>query len=157
MGVGVTFAEAYRKAQLGASNAIPSSGTAFVSVRDQDKAAAVEVASELTKLGFDIVATRGTALVLEEAGVPVTAINKVREGRPHNVDMIKNGDIQLIINTTEGRQAIADSAEIRSSAESNGVYYTTTIAGGAAVVDALAHGQEDTVHRLQEMHEELYE
>ena len=157
MGVGVTFAEAYRKAQLGANNAIPSSGTAFISVRDPDKAAAVEVAQGLSALGFNIVASRGTALVLEEAGVTVQAINKVREGRPHNVDMVKNGEIQLIINTTEGRQAIADSAEIRSSAESNGVYYTTTIAGGAAVVDALAHGQEDSVHRLQEMHEELYE
>ena len=157
MGVGLTFAEAYRKAQLGANNAIPESGTAFISVRDPDKAAAVKVASGLAMLGFDIVATRGTALMLEEAGVPVTAVNKVREGRPHNVDMIKNGGIQMIINTTEGREAIADSAEIRSSAESNGVYYTTTIAGGAAVVDALARGQEDGVHRLQEMHEELYE
>ena len=157
MGVGSSFAEAYRKAQLGANNEIPTTGTVFISVRDKDKQEAVAVASGLAKLGFKVVATRGTALVLEEAGVNVELINKVREGRPHNVDLIKNGDIQLIINTTEGRQAIADSSAIRSSAESNGVYYTTTIAGGAAVVEALAFGQEDAVHRLQELHEGLNE
>ena len=155
MGVGSTFAEAYRKAQLGASSPIPESGSVFLSVRDIDKAPLVPVAQQLIELGFSLVATGGTASYLEQAGIPVERVNKVTEGRPHIVDMIKNGKVQMIINTTEGRQAIADSSTIRSSAEGSGVYYTTTLAGGEAVVMALSNQAENRVYRLQDMHIEL--
>ena len=155
MGVGDTFAEAYAKAQLGASDEIPTGGTAFISVRDRDKAGAPEVAGKLVAQGFKLVATRGTAKVLAEAGIPVEVVNKVKEGRPHIVDMIKNGKVHLILNTTEGRQAIADSSTIRSTAESNGVYYTTTLAGGNAVCQALSHGPQFIVRKLQELHEAM--
>ncbi|MBK6961717.1 MAG: carbamoyl-phosphate synthase large subunit [Gammaproteobacteria bacterium] len=152
MGVGATFAEAYAKAQLGAGDEIPVSGTAFVSVRERDQPGVVEVARELHALGFRLVSTRGTAALIAAAGIPVEVVNKVKEGRPHIVDMIKNGQIDLIVNTTEGRKAIADSAAIRASAESKGVYYTTTLAGGNAVCTALRHGQARTVRSLQELH-----
>ncbi len=152
MGVGATFAEAYAKAQLGAGDEIPTSGTAFVSVRERDQPGVVEVARELHALGFRLVCTRGTAALVAAAGIPVEVVNKVKEGRPHIVDMIKNGQIDLIVNTTEGRKAIADSAAIRASAESKGVYYTTTLAGGNAVCTALGHGQARTVRSLQELH-----
>ena len=102
-----------------------------------------------------MVATRGTAQALKTAGIDVTTVNKVSEGRPHVVDMIKNGEINLVLNTTEGRAAIADSSEIRSGAEAKGVYYTTTLAGGEAVAMALTSGQEDEVHRLQDLHKGL--
>ncbi|MCK9468962.1 MAG: carbamoyl-phosphate synthase large subunit [Porticoccaceae bacterium] len=156
MGVGDTFAEAYAKAQLGASDEIPAKGTAFISVRERDKSGVAEVASQLVALGFSLVATRGTAEVLSKAGIEVEVVNKVKEGRPHIVDMIKNGRIQLILNTTEGRQAIADSSTIRSTAESNGVYYTTTLAGGNAVCQAIAHGQPFKVRKLQELNEIMW-
>lgn len=110
------------------------------------------MASTLASLGFDLVATRGTAKVLSEAGLTVEIVNKVKEGRPHIVDMIKNEKIDLIINTTEGRQAIADSATIRSGAEQFGVYYTTTLAGGEAVCMALKEGSDTKVRSLQELH-----
>jgi carbamoyl-phosphate synthase large subunit len=152
MGVGATFAEAYAKAQLGAGDEIPASGTAFVSVRERDQHGVVAVARELHALGFRLVCTRGTAALVAAAGIPVEVVNKVKEGRPHIVDMIKNGQIDLIVNTTEGRKAIADSAAIRASAESKSVYYTTTLAGGNAVCTALRHGQARTVRSLQELH-----
>ncbi len=152
MGVGATFAEAYAKAQLGAGDELPVRGTAFVSVRERDRPAVVAVARELHELGFRLVCTRGTAEVVAAAGLPVEVVNKVKEGRPHIVDMIKNGQIELIVNTTEGRKAIADSATIRASAESNGVYYTTTLAGGHAVCMALRHGSITAVRSLQELH-----
>ena len=155
MGVGDTFAEAYAKAQLGASDEIPRTGTAFISVREQDKPGVASVARQLAEQGFALVATRGTADILRGAGLEVEVVNKVKEGRPHIVDMIKNGKVQLILNTTEGRQAIADSSTIRSTAESNGVYYTTTLAGGNAVCQALAHGNEFRVRKLQELHESM--
>jgi carbamoyl-phosphate synthase large subunit len=155
MGVGTTFGEAYRKAQLGTNSPIPDSGSVFLSVRDADKAPLVDVARDLSNMGFTIVATAGTAKFLADAGVDVVRVNKVSEGRPHIVDMIKNGEISTIINTTEGRQAVADSATIRSSAESSDVYYTTTLAGGAAVVMALSNKAENMVYRLQDLHEEL--
>tara|TARA_B110000483_G_C18206728_1_gene548173 strand:+ start:684 stop:3908 length:3225 start_codon:yes stop_codon:yes gene_type:complete len=155
MGVGTTFGEAYRKAQLGTNSPIPDSGSVFLSVRDADKAPLVDVARDLSNMGFTIVATAGTAEFLADAGVDVVRVNKVSEGRPHIVDMIKNGEISTIINTTEGRQAVADSATIRSSAESSDVYYTTTLAGGAAVVMALSNKAENMVYRLQDLHEEL--
>ncbi|WP_096086095.1 carbamoyl-phosphate synthase large subunit [Agaribacterium haliotis] len=152
MGTGDTFAEAFAKAQVGSGSAIPTEGSAFLSVRDFDKDGIVVVAKELKDLGFNIVATRGTAKVIEEAGIAVQVVNKVAEGRPHAVDMIKNGEIQLIINTTEGKAAIQDSASIRRSAEANHVYYTTTLAAGNALCMALRFGQEQTVRPLQELH-----
>ena len=108
MGVGDSFAEAYSKAQLAANDEIPASGLAFLSVRDVDKAGIVDVARQLLDIGFVLVATRGTAEVIAKAGLEVQVINKVLEGRPHIVDMIKNDQVQLIVNTTEGRQAIAE-------------------------------------------------
>jgi len=155
MGVGKTFAEAYRKAQQGAGSPIPTGGCAFLSVRDVDKTKLVEVARKLKGQGFSLVATRGTADLLTKADIEVEAVNKVREGRPHIVDMIKNDEISLIINTTEGRQAIADSSTIRSSAEQAGVYYTTTIAGGEAIAMALESAEENRVYRIQDLHKEL--
>jgi carbamoyl-phosphate synthase large subunit len=155
MGVGATFAEAYGKAELGASDEIPSKGTAFVSVRERDKDQVAELAKQLSDLGFNLVATKGTATIIEQAGVPVTLVNKVQEGRPHIVDMIKSDKIDLIINTTEGRQAISDSSAIRSSAEQHRVYYTTTLAGGSAVCQALSYKGDTTVRRIQSLHEEI--
>lgn len=152
MGVGDTFAEAYAKAQLGANDEIPTKGTAFISVRERDKEGVVDVARSLIDLGFKLMATRGTAEVITKAGLNVEVVNKVKEGRPHIVDKIKNGKVHLILNTTEGRVAIADSSTIRSTAESNGVYYTTTLAGGHAVCQALAYGNQYSVRKLQELH-----
>jgi carbamoyl-phosphate synthase large subunit len=155
MGVGDTFAEAYAKAQEGAGEAIPSSGTAFLSVRDFDKDGIVPVAKELAGLGFALVATRGTAKVIAAAGLEVKQVNKVAEGRPHIVDMIKNDEINVVINTTEGRQAIRDSSSIRRSAENHNVYYTTTLAGATAICMALRFGPLREVRRLQELHRRI--
>ncbi|MGH1371385.1 MAG: carbamoyl-phosphate synthase large subunit [Cellvibrionaceae bacterium] len=152
MGVGDTFAEAYAKAQLGASDEIPTSGRVFVSVRDCDKEGLLPVAKELVDLGFELVATRGTAKYLTENGLDVATVNKVVEGRPHVVDMIKNDEISMVFNTTEGKQAIKDSASIRRGAENHRVYYTTTIAGAEAVCMALRFGQQTQVRSLQELH-----
>ncbi len=152
MGVGSTFAEAYAKSQTGSGTGIPSSGTAFLSVRDFDKDGIVVVARELSELGFKLVATRGTAQVIRTAGIDVENVNKVLEGRPHAVDMIKNREIQLVINTTEDKQAISDSASIRRSAEANHVCYTTTLAAGNAICMALRFGKELEVRRLQDLH-----
>ncbi|MGB0449749.1 MAG: carbamoyl-phosphate synthase large subunit [Porticoccaceae bacterium] len=155
MGVGTTFAEAYGKAELGASDEIPTSGTAFVSVRERDKDQVPELAKQLSDLGFKLVATKGTAAIIEQAGLPVSLVNKVQEGRPHIVDMIKSDKIDLIINTTEGRQAISDSSAIRSSAEQHRVYYTTTMAGGGAVCQALSYQGGTAVRRIQTLHQEI--
>jgi carbamoyl-phosphate synthase large subunit len=154
MGVGATFGEAYGKSQLGAGSKLPEGGRAFISVRDVDKSGVVAVAKNLLELGFSLVATRGTAKVLSAAGFDVDVVNKVVEGRPHVVDMIKNDEVTLIINTTEGRQATRDSAPIRRSAEARRVYYTTTLAGGEAVAMALRAGGEIEVRRLQDLHKE---
>jgi len=155
MGVGGTFAEAYGKAELGASDEIPTKGTVFVSVRERDKEQVPELAKQLSDLGFKIVATKGTANIIEQAGIAVSLVNKVQEGRPHIVDMIKSDKINLIINTTEGRQAISDSSAIRSSAEQHRVYYTTTMAGGSAVCQALNFRGPTTVRRIQTLHKEI--
>ncbi|NIB44602.1 carbamoyl-phosphate synthase large subunit [Pseudomaricurvus alkylphenolicus] len=152
MGVGDTFAEAYSKAQLGAGDEIPTTGKVFISVRDFDKEGLLPVAKDVIDLGFDIVATRGTAKYLQEKGLEVEVVNKVVEGRPHIVDMIKNDEISMVFNTTEGKQAIKDSASIRRSAENHRVYYTTTIAGAEAVCMALKSGQQQQVRSLQELH-----
>ena len=155
MGLGETFAEAFQKAQSGAGSILPSGGKAFISVRDADKEGAIEVSRQLAELGFELVATHGTQKVLSEAGLHVELINKVAEGRPHIVDSLKNKEIDLIINTTEGRKAIADSASIRRTALQNKVFYTTTLAGGDAVCQAIAGGDNYTVRRLQDVHGEL--
>ena len=156
MGVGDSFAEAYGKAQKGAGDTIPTSGRAFISVRDVDKDGIVAVAQSLSEQGFELVATRGTYDVLTNAGLQAEVVNKVAEGRPHIVDMIKNDEISLIINTTEGRQATKDSSSIRRSAESHFVYYTTTLAGGDAVSQALrVGGNDEQVRSLQSLHQRL--
>ncbi len=155
MGVGDTFAEAFAKAQLGAGDKIPTSGTAFISVRDFDKSGVVAVGKDLAELGFKLVATRGTGKMLQEAGLEVAIVNKVAEGRPHIVDMMKNGEIDLVINTTEGKQATKDSASIRRSAENTSIYYTTTLAGARAVCMAARFGEQHEVRRLQDLHKRI--
>lgn len=153
MGIGDSFAEAFAKAQVGANEILPcNGGKAFLSVREDDKVLAVKVARDLVELGFEIISTSGTAKVIEEAGIPVKRINKVTEGRPHIVDMIKNREINLIINTTEGRQSIADSYSIRCNALQQKICITTTIAGGQAVCEAIKFGIEKNVRRLQDLH-----
>jgi len=155
MGVGLTFAEAFAKSQLGAGDVIATSGTVFISVRDADKPAVPAMARRFHELGFNIVATHGTADVIEEAGLPVTHVNKVKEGRPHVVDMIKNEEIDLIVNTTEGKQAIADSSTIRRTALRHDVFCTTTIASALAVCEALQFGDNLSVYTIQELHARL--
>ncbi|OEC34359.1 carbamoyl-phosphate synthase large subunit [Pseudomonas cuatrocienegasensis] len=152
MGVGDTFGEAFAKAQSGASEILPNAGVAFISVRDDDKPLVAGVARDLIGLGFEVVATAGTAKLIEAAGLPVRRVNKVTEGRPHVVDMIKNDEVTLIINTTEGRQSIADSYSIRRNALQHKIYCTTTIAAGQAICEALKFGPEKTVRRLQDLH-----
>ena len=155
MGVGTTFAEAYAKAQMGAGDVIETSGNAFISVRDRDKPDVVEVAEKLQALGYSLVATHGTAKVIGDAGLSVTAVNKVLEGRPHIVDMLKNDEIQVVFNTTEGKQAIADSSTIRRTALRHDVYCTTTIAGALAVCEAVDFGNKMSVYTIQNLHAEL--
>ncbi len=155
MGTGRFFGEAYAKAQLAAGIVLPTSGTAFLSVRERDKPGAVTLARILVDRGFELVATEGTALALEEAGVPCRRVNKVREGRPHVVDMIKNDEISLIVNTTEGRQAIRESHSIRREAVHRKVTYYTTIAAAKATCVALEYLDAAEVNRLQDLHLEL--
>jgi carbamoyl-phosphate synthase large subunit len=152
MGIGDSFDEAFAKAALASGERLPAQGTAFMSVRDVDKPGAEKVARDLVDAGFKLIATTGTAKALRDAGIDVQRVNKVREGRPHIVDAIKNGQVQLIINTTEGRKAIADSAQIRQSALQTKVTYTTTLAGGEAFCRAIKFGPERTVRRLQDLH-----
>ncbi|WP_019590693.1 carbamoyl-phosphate synthase large subunit [Thioalkalivibrio sp. ALE20] len=154
MGVGRSFAEAFAKSQLGAGVRLPSTGKAFVSVRDIDKPEVIGIARRLVELGFEVLATRGTAGLLEEQGIAVTRVNKVTEGRPHIVDMIKNDEVSFIINTVEGKQSTADSYTIRREALMHKVGYTTTIAGARATVQALDHLEGSDVFRLQSLHEE---
>ncbi|WP_295799350.1 carbamoyl-phosphate synthase large subunit [uncultured Microbulbifer sp.] len=155
MGVGETFAEAFDKGLLGAGDNLPESGKVFISVKDVDKSGAVEVARELLGLGFELVATRGTARVLQDAGITVTTVNKMSEGRPHIVDMIKNDEIALVVNTTEGRQAIRDSSDIRRSAENHQVCYTTTLAAARAMAMAMQIAEPLKVRRLQDLHQRV--
>ena len=152
MGAGETFGEAFFKAQLGAGEKLPTEGNVFISVRDADKEGVLDVAKGLKALGFNILATSGTYKALNDAGIEVKRVNKVNEGRPHVVDMIKNDEIAMSVNTTEGPVAIADSAAIRRSALQHKVYYTTTLAGAEAVVKALESDGLQTVRRLQELH-----
>jgi carbamoyl-phosphate synthase large subunit len=154
MGVGRSFGEAFAKAQIGAGEDLPRSGRVFISVRNADKEDAVQVAAELVKQGFTIVATRGTAVAISAGGIRCELANKVTEGRPHIVDMIKNEQIDLIVNTTEGKQAIADSYTIRGAALQHKVPYSTTIAHAYATSLALTCMDSPTVERLQDLHQE---
>jgi carbamoyl-phosphate synthase large subunit len=155
MGIGRNFGEAFAKSLLASGTELPSPGNALISVREVDKSAAIDVARALIELGFSLIATRGTARTLAEAGLPCEQVNKVLEGRPHVVDRIKNDEVCFIINTTEGKQAIADSFTIRRSALQHKVTYTTTIAGARATVLALKTTDIREVNRLQDLHKEL--
>lgn len=152
MGIGNTFAEAFSKALQGSGHHIPAAGCVFISVRDEDKHEAVKLAKHLIDQGYTIVATHGTARAILEAGLDCELVNKVAQGRPHIVDRIKNDDIDLIINTTEGQQAIADSLTIRRHAMKHKVPLTTTITGGHAICLALAHNDKFSATSLQRLH-----
>jgi len=155
MGVGRSFGEAFGKSQIAAGSSLPQSGMAFLSVREADRPGIAAIARGLVEVGFTIVATRGTSAVLDKAGIANQVVNKVTEGRPHIVDMIKNDEINLIINTTEGPQAIADSYTIRRNALQHKVAYTTTLAGGEAICIALQEKDMSEVNRLQDLHQEI--
>ncbi len=152
MGVGASFGEAYAKAQRAASARLSQSGVILISIRDVDKPKILPISRDLVSKGFRIVATRGTAQALLDAGIPCAKVNKVNEGRPHIVDMIKNGGVQLIINTTEGKKAIADSFTIRREALQHQVTYTTTVAGARATCFALSELDAGGIYRLQDLH-----
>ena len=156
MGVGRTFAEAFVKSQFAGGTRLPKSGKVFISVKDQDRAKAVDVARELSELGFALIATRGTGAAIEAAGLKVVVVNKVAEGRPHIVDMIKNNEVALIINTVEEkRQAIVDSRSIRTSALAQRVTLYTTIEGARAACAGMRHLEELETYSLQSLHAEL--
>jgi carbamoyl-phosphate synthase large subunit len=155
MGTGNTFGEAYAKAQAASGVILPTRGLCFISVRDRDKPAAALLAKMLIERGFEIAATGGTAQVLEDAGIVCRRVNKVREGRPHVVDMIKNDEVALIVNTTEGKQAVRESRSIRREAVARRVTYYTTVNGARATCDALDHLGDIEVNRLQDLHKEL--
>ncbi|HJY36337.1 MAG TPA: carbamoyl-phosphate synthase large subunit, partial [Steroidobacteraceae bacterium] len=155
MGTGRSFGEAYAKAQLASGVVLPTRGVCLLSVRDRDKPAAVTLARRLVAQGFEIVATSGTAQAIIDAGIECRRANKVREGRPHIVDMIKNDEISLIVNTTEGKQAIFESRSIRREAVHKRVTYYTTVAAGLATCDAIAHMNDVDVNRLQDLHQSV--
>ena len=152
MGVGKTFGEAFAKAMEGVGNRLPRSGKALLSVRDADKHRIVQVSRDLVELGFEVYATGGTCTSISEAGIDCMRVNKVYEGRPHIVDMIKNDEFKLIINTTEGKQAILDSASIRRAALQHKVSYTTTLSGAEAAILAMRHPDEKSVSSLKELY-----
>jgi carbamoyl-phosphate synthase large subunit len=154
MGTGRTFGEAYAKAQSASGVTLPRQGVCFISVRDRDKPGAVQLGRRLIERGFSLLATEGTARALAEAGLECRRVNKVHEGRPHVVDMIKNDEIDLIINTTEGKLAILESNSIRREAVHRRVTYYTTLAAGLATCEALDHLDEVEVNRLQDLHQE---
>ena len=155
MGTGTNFSEAYAKAQLGAGEKIPEAGSVFLSVRDSDRPFVGELAKEFHDLGFKIIATKGTARSISEKDIPVEVIKKVAEGRPHVVDAMKNSEVNLIVNTTEGRQSIQDSSSIRRTALEERIYCTTTIEGGRAVCSVLRNKDQWSVERLQDLHAKI--
>jgi carbamoyl-phosphate synthase large subunit len=156
MGVGETFAEAFVKSQLAASVKLPKDGKIFISVREADKPGVVEIARSLEQLGFTLLATRGTAAVIKDAGVAVTVVNKVAEGRPHIVDMIKNGEVSLIVNTVDSKpSAMRDSYSIRHAALQGRVTYYTTLAGARAACAGMQHLVELQVYDLQALQQRL--
>jgi carbamoyl-phosphate synthase large subunit len=154
MGTGRTFGEAYAKAQAASGVTLPRSGLVLISVRERDKPGAVVLAKKLVDYGFELAATDGTARVINEAGIPCKRANKVREGRPHIVDMIKNDEFAMIVNTTEGKTAIRESNSIRREAVHKRVTYYTTLAGALATCEALEHLDSVEVNRLQDLHKE---
>jgi carbamoyl-phosphate synthase large subunit len=154
MGTGRTFGEAYAKAQAASGVTLPRSGVVLISVRDRDKAGAVVLARKLIEHGFELAATDGTARVINEAGIDCKRANKVREGRPHIVDMIKNDEFAMIVNTTEGKTAITESNSIRREAVHKRVTYYTTLAGALATCEALDHLDAVEVNKLQDLHKE---
>ncbi|WP_343584686.1 carbamoyl-phosphate synthase large subunit [Herbaspirillum sp.] len=157
MGVGKTFGEAFVKSQMGAGVKLPKAGKVFLSVKNSDKPRAVQVARDLVALGFSVVATKGTAAAISAAGIPVATVNKVVEGRPHIVDMVKNNEIALVINTVEEkRNAIADSGAIRTSALAARVTTFTTIAGAEAAVEGMRHLDALDVYDLQGLHKAIH-
>ncbi len=151
MGIANRFGQAYARAQLGASVQIKQRRKAFVSVRDADKSRVGEIAKRLVALGFEVLSTRGTLRVLEAMGIPSTSVNKVTEGRPHIVDFIKNNEIDFVVNTTEGKQAISDSFTIRESALLHQVCYTTTLSGAEAACLAMKYEDRSVVTCLQDL------
>jgi carbamoyl-phosphate synthase large subunit len=156
MGVGKTFGEAFVKSQLGAGATLPRGGKAFISVKQSDKPRAVEIARGLAAQGFEIAATKGTAAAISAAGISCQIVNKVTEGRPHIVDMIKNNEIAMVVNTVEERRnAIADSRLIRTSALLARVTTYTTIAGAEAAVDGMQYIDNLSIISVQEMHAQL--
>jgi carbamoyl-phosphate synthase large subunit len=155
MGTGRSFGEAYAKAQLASSVVLPTRGQCLISVRERDKELAASLASKLLARGFEIIATAGTAKVIAAAGLAVRTVNKVREGRPHIVDMIKNDEIALIVNTTEGKQATLESRSIRREAVHRKVTYYTTINAALATCEALDHLDSGEVNLLQDLHKEV--
>jgi carbamoyl-phosphate synthase large subunit len=156
MGVGESFAEAFVKSQLAAGVKLPTTGKVFISVRDEDKSGAVDIARALTKIGFAIIATRGTAAAISEAGVEVTVVNKVAEGRPHIVDMIKNNEISLIVNTVDSRPVtMRDSYSIRHAALQGRVTYYTTLSGARAACVGMQHMTGLQVYDVQAQHRRL--
>jgi carbamoyl-phosphate synthase large subunit len=148
MGIDASFGRAFAKSQIGAGLKLPLTGTVFISLKEADKAAAIAPARTLASMGFDIIATRGTAKALKSAGLEVRVINKVLEGRPHIVDALKNGEVQLVFNTTEGAQALADSMSIRRTALIGKVPYYTTMAGALAATEAIRALQEGALDVL---------
>jgi carbamoyl-phosphate synthase large subunit len=155
MGIGRSFGEAFARAHEAASIRAPQPGKAFLSVRDPDKERLLPIAQDLVRRGFSLVATGGTQRFLSERGVPCLHVNKVAEGRPHIVDLIKNGEIAFIVNTTEGKQAISDSFSIRREALQQRVTYSTTIAGARALLHSLDYRDGGNVYSIQELHREL--
>jgi carbamoyl-phosphate synthase large subunit len=156
MGVGATFGEALFKSQLGAGAGLPGQGAVFLSVKDSDKPKAIALAQLLHDMGYELVATRGTAQALEQAGIPVRTVNKVKDGRPHVVDLLKSGEIQLVITTvSEVRSQIADSRSIRTTALAQRVTYYTTMAGGRAAIEGMKHLDHIEVYDLQGLHRRL--
>ncbi len=156
MGTGRSFGEAMLKSQLGAGSRLPLKGTVCITVKNSDKARAVAVAGDLHRMGFLLVATKGTAAAIAQAGVPVRAVNKVKDGRPHIVDMVKAGEIQLVFTTVdETRTAIADSRHIRQAALAHRITYYTSMAGCEAAVEGMKHHDDLAVDSLQELHAEL--
>jgi carbamoyl-phosphate synthase large subunit len=152
MGIGETFAEAFVKSQLAAGVKLPKGGQAFLSVRNADKVKIVEIGAELLALGFVLVATRGTAVALQAAGLAVRVVNKVTEGRPHVVDMIKNNEINFIVNVVDDKRAARDSVEIRRVALAQRVTYYTTLEGARAACIGMRAMSELNVYDLQQLH-----
>ncbi|WP_251358410.1 carbamoyl-phosphate synthase large subunit [Kangiella sp. TOML190] len=155
MGVGKTFGDAFYKAKLGGGQAVPMSGRVIISVREADRSGLPAVAKSLVEQGFELLATGGTARTIRAAGIPCQRINKMFEGRPHIVDYIKNGEVDYIINTTEGKQAIADSYLIRRSALQHKIPYTTTLAGAVASCAAMKDHSRSEVSSVQELHTQV--